>query len=358
MISKELLSLPKKAGRVVRDGEFPFAAVGLSHGHIYGMCRGLISAGATLKYVYDEDMSLVADFLKRYPEVTVAKSLDEVLSDNDIKMVASADIPSKRCPLGIKVMEAGKDYFADKAPLVTLEQLDAARAAVKRTGRKYAVYYGERLGSECGMFAGTLVERGAIGRVINVIGMGPHKLSNGEKRGEWFYRRETQGGILIDIGSHQIEQFLHYTGNIRATVSASRIGNYNHKYYPEFDDFGDCNLIGANGATGYFRVDWFTPLGVKPFGDGRTLIVGTDGYIELRKYTNIGTEDIGDNMIIATNDGVETLNVNGKIGLAYFGQLILDCLEGTERAMTQEHAFYSAELSIIAQNAAFDCERI
>lgn len=358
MINKDLLALPEKAGKVVKDGEFPFAAVGLSHGHIYGMCAGLISAGATLRYVYDDDPSLVAAFLERYPDTPVAKSLDEILSDKSIKLVASADIPSKRCSLGIKVMEAGKDYFADKAPLVTLEQLDTARNAVRRTGKKYAVYYGERLGSECGMFAGTLIERGAIGRVINVIGMGPHKLANGEKRGEWFYKRETQGGILIDIGSHQIEQFLHYTGNNRATVTSSRIGNYNHKEFPEFDDFGDCNLLGANGATGYFRVDWFTPLGVKPFGDGRTVIVGTDGYIELRKYTDIGVEDIGNNMVIATNDGVEKLNVNGKIGLPYFGQLILDCLEGTERAMTQEHAFHSAELSIIAQNAAFDCKRM
>lgn len=357
MINKDLLTLPEKAGRVIRDGEFPFAAVGLSHGHIYGMCDGLIKAGATLKWVYDENPALIEDFRKKYPEIPVAKSLDEILCDKEVKLVASADIPSKRCPLGIKVMESGKDYFADKAPLVTLSQLDAARDAVRRTGKKYAVYYGERLGSECAMFAGTLIERGAIGRVINVIGMGPHKLANGEKRGEWFYKRETQGGILIDIGSHQIEQFLYYTGNSRATVTSSRIANYNHKEYPEFDDFGDCNLLGANGATGYFRVDWFTPQGVKPFGDGRTVIVGTDGYIELRKYTNIGVEDVGNNMIIATSDGVETLNVNGKIGLPYFGQLILDCLDGTENAMTQEHAFYSAELSVLAQNGAFMCER-
>ena len=357
MITKELLSLPEKAGRVVKDGEFPFAAVGLSHGHIYGMCEGLLSAGATLKYVYDDDPALVANFKKRYPDVLVAKDLDEILSDKEIKMVTSADVPSKRCPLGIKVMEAGKDYLADKAPLVTLKQLDEVRAAVKKTGRKYAVYYGERLGSESGVFAGELIKRGVIGRVLNVIGTGPHKLFGGEKRREWFFRRETQGGILIDIGCHQIEQFLYYTDNTRATITSSRIGNYSHKQYPEFDDFGDCNLLGANGATGYFRVDWFTPSGVKPFGDGRTFIMGTDGYIEVRKYTDIGVSDVGENMIVSTNDGVEKLCVAGKIGLPYFGQLILDCLEGTERAMSQEHAFYSAELSIIAQTAAFDCER-
>lgn len=357
MINKELISLPSKAKAVVKKGDFPFAAVGLAHGHIYGMCDGLISAGADLKYVYDGNPELVANFLRHYPNVKAVNNLDEILEDNEIKLVASADIPSERCKLGIKVMESGKDYFADKAPLITLEQLDAAKAAVKKTGRKYAVYYGERLGSECGMFAGTLIERGAIGRVISVMGLGPHKLNNGEKRGEWFFKRKTQGGILIDIGSHQIEQFLYYTGNNRATVTSSRIANYAHKYYPEFDDFGDCNLLGANGATGYFRVDWFTPLGVKPFGDGRTVICGTEGTIELRKYTDIGLSDDFSNIIIATNDGVEKMCVQGKIGLPYFGQLILDCLNGTENAMSQEHAFYSAELAVLAQTAAFDCER-
>lgn len=357
MINKDLLALPKKAGRVVSDGEFCFAAVGLAHGHIYGMTKGLLDAGATIKYVYDKNPALVAEFLKRFPGTPVAKSEEEILEDREVRLVASADVPSLRCPLGIRVMESGKDYLADKAPLISLEQLDAARAAVKKTGRKYAVYYGERLGSECGMFAGELISRGAIGRVLNVIGLGPHKLNNGERRGDWFYKRETQGGILIDIGSHQIEQFLHYTGNEKATVTSSRKGNFNHKQYPEFDDFGDCNLLGANGATGYFRVDWFTPAGVKPFGDGRTVIMGTDGYIELRKYTDIGVSDVGNNLIIANNDGVEVINVDGKIGLPYFGNLVLDCINRTENAMTQEHAFCSAELSVIAQNAAFDCER-
>lgn len=356
-INKDLLALPEKAGAVVKPGEFCFAAIGLAHGHIYIMCRGLMAAGATLKYIYDDNPELIDAFLRQIPGVRVAESEQEILSDSEVKLVASADIPSKRCPLGIRVMESGKDYLADKAPLVSLEQLDLARAAVKRTGRKYAVYYGERLGCESGVFAGTLIERGAIGRVVNVLGLGPHKLNNGEKRGEWFYKRETQGGILIDIGSHQIEQFLYYTKNTRAAVTSARIANFAHKQYPEFDDFGDCNLIGENGATGYFRVDWFTPQGVKTFGDGRTVICGTDGYIELRKYTDIGVSDGKDNLIIATNDGVEKICVEGKIGLPYFGELILDCINRTENAMTQEHAFYSAELSIMAQRAAFDCER-
>lgn len=357
MISKELLAFPEIPKPVVSGGEFPIAAVGLAHGHIYGMCAGLIAAGAQLRYVYDEDPVLVAAFLKQYPNVRVARCLEEILNDPEIRLVASADIPSRRCPLGIRVMESGKDCFADKAPLITLEQLAAAREAVRRTGQKYAVYYGERLGNEASVFADLLIQRGAVGQVINTVGLGPHKLGPADKRGSWFYRRETQGGILIDIGSHQIEQFLYYTGNTHATICSSRIANYSHKEYPEFDDFGDCSLLGGNGATGYIRVDWHTPGGVKPFGDGRTMICGTKGYIELRKYTDIAVDDRQNTVILVTDDGAEKLSVTGKVGLPYFGQLILDCLNRTETAMSQEHAFYTAELAIRAQNAAIDCQR-
>lgn len=111
-------------------------------------------------------------------------------------------------------MRAGKDYFTDKAPLISLEQLDAARAAVRETGRKYMVCFSERLQSESAVYAGELIRQGAIGRVIQVLGMGPHRL-NAPSRPAWFFERARYGGILCDIGSHQIEQFLFYTGRDR-----------------------------------------------------------------------------------------------------------------------------------------------
>ncbi len=357
MTDESLFAFPEKPQVRVQKGEFRFAAIGLAHGHIYGMCEGLEKAGAELACIWDEDRELVDRFLQRFPGTRVAESEAEILKDPGIKLVASADIPSRRCPLGIRVMESGKDYVCDKAPLTSEEQLCAARECAARTGRRYFVFYSERTGSEAGVYAGLLIDRGVIGRVVNVIGTGPHKLFGSEKRGEWFYKRETQGGILIDIGSHQLDQFLAYTGNTKAKITSSRIANFAHREYPEFDDFGDCSIVGENGATGYFRVDWFTPDGVKTFGDGRTLIVGTEGYIELRKYTDIGVSDDRDNVIVATNDGVRKMCVTGKVGLPFFFDVINDCLDRTETAMTQTHAFYCAELSLAAQTSALDVER-
>ncbi|AMG92006.1 MULTISPECIES: Gfo/Idh/MocA family protein [Citrobacter] len=334
---------------VVKPGEFIIAAAALDHGHIYGMCNGLTEAGATLKWVYDPDPAKVARFLQQFPQAQVADSLETILNDATIDLVASAAIPSERCPLGLKVMAAGKDYFTDKAPLTTLEQLEDAKAMVAKTGRKYAVYYSERLHVESAVFAGELIRQGAIGRVIQTLGTGPHR--EGSDRPDWFYERRYFGGILCDIGSHQIEQFLFYTGNSDAHIVASQVRNVNHPQYPQFEDFGDAMLAGDNGATGYFRCDWFTPGGLSTWGDGRLTLLGTEGYIEIRKYVDLtrGEQDV---VYLVNKEGEFRYPVAGKVGFPYFGQLILDCIQRTENAMTQEHAFKAAELCVKAQMQA------
>lgn len=341
---------------VVKPGEFIFAAMALEHGHIYGMCNGLIEAGGTLKWVYDPDPKKVEAFKAQYPQVQIARSEEEILEDPEVLLVAAAAIPSERAALGIKVMESGKDYFTDKTPFTTLEQVEAARDAAARTGRKYMVYYSERLHVESAVYAGELIQEGVIGRVLQVIGMGPHRL-NAPSRPEWFFQKEKYGGILCDIGSHQIEQFLFYAGCKDAKVVSSKVANYNHKEtYPELEDFGDATLIGDNGATNYFRVDWFTPDGLRTWGDGRTFILGTEGYIELRKYIDVGRDPAGDHLYLVNGKGEKHFELQGKVGYPFFGQLILDCLNRTEHAMTQEHAFKAGELCVRAQMMAVRVE--
>jgi predicted dehydrogenase len=340
---------------VVKPGEFQFAAIALDHGHIYGMCQGLMDAGGELVAVYEPDPVKLKAFSERYPQAVPASSEMEILSDPRIQLVASAAITSMRCDLGLRVMEAGKDYFTDKAPFTTLEQLEQAREQVKKTGKKYMVYYSERLHVECAIYAEQLVNEGAIGRVVQVMGLGPHRL-NAPNRPKWFFERDKYGGILCDIGSHQIEQFLTYSGAKDATIVRSQIANYHNKDYPELEDFGDAMLVGDNGATFYFRVDWLTPDGLSTWGDGRTLILGTEGYIELRKYVDIARDLKGGHLYLVNKDGEQHIEVDGLVGYPFFGQLILDCIHRTENAMTQEHAFKAAELCLKAESSAVRIE--
>ena len=341
-----------KAQPVVKPGEFVFSAAHLDHGHIYGMTNGLLEAGATLKYVYDPDPAKVAQFIRTYPQAIPADSEEQVLADQDTRLVAGAAVTSERCALGLRVMDAGKDYFTDKAPFTTLQQLESAKRKARETGRKYMVYYSERLHVEGAILAGYMIEQGEIGQVIHVEGFGPHRLG-APGRPAWFFEKEKYGGILCDIGSHQIEQYLHFAGEEDAKVVCSRIGNYANPDHPELDDFGDCSIVGAKGTTNYFRVDWFTPDGLSTWGDGRTIILGTKGYIEIRKYVNIASgQPGGDHVYLVNGRGEQYVNAQGATGYPFFGQLILDCLNRTENAMTQAHAFKAAELCLQAQAQA------
>jgi predicted dehydrogenase len=213
------------------------------------------------------------------------------------------------------------------------------------------VYYSERLHVEAAMHATDLVAAGTIGRVVQVIGLGPHRLGKAG-RPAWFFEKAKYGGILCDIGSHQFEQFLTFTGATDATVTQAAVGNFANPDKPEFEDFGEASLLGDNGTSNYIRVDWFTPDGLSTWGDGRTVILGTKGYIELRKYVDVARDKAGDNVYIVDDKGERHVNVSGKVGFPFFGRLILDCLNRTETAMTQAHTFKSAELCLRAQLAA------
>lgn len=344
-----------KSKSVCEKGEFLVGVIGLDHGHIYGICNGLTEAGAELASVYDSDPKKAEIFCKTYPGVKQALSEQEILNNPEIDLVASAIIPSLRCDLGIRSMQSGKDFFVDKPPFTKIEHLYFAKKAVKETGKKYMVYYSERLHVESAVLAEKLIKENTIGRVLQVIGLGPHRL-NPSSRPPWFFQKQYYGGILCDIGSHQIEQFISFSGAKNAEITSAKIANYHHKEFPEFEDFGEATLLADNGAVNYFRVDWFTPDGLDVWGDGRVFILGTDGYIELRKYIDIARSTKGDQVYLVNHKGVKRIPATGTVGYPFFASFILDCLTRTENAMTQEHAFKAAELCLEAQARASKIE--
>lgn len=336
---------------VCAPGEFRFAVVGLDHGHVYGMTAGLEGAGGSVAAVYDPDPEKVAAYRSKHPGAQSFDSLDELLSVTDIALVCCAAVPDQRVEYGVKVLESGKHFLADKPPFTNRSQLERAREAVRRYNQIWAVYYSERLHNEAAVHAGTLIRDGVIGRVMNVVGLGPHRLNAGT-RPPWFFERSRYGGILTDLASHQIEQFLSFSGATDASIVHSAVANFNHPDYPELEDFGEVHLLTESGITGYFRVDWFTPDGLGIWGDGRVTILGTDGYIELRKYIDVAGDRTGDHVFLVDQHGEHHLRVNGTVGFPYFGHLILDCLNNTREAMGQDYAFRVAELSLIAQERA------
>ena len=337
--------------KVVNSGEFFFSVAFLDHGHIYAQTSGLVQAGATLKYVYDPDPKKLSGFCAKYPDVKIADSFEQILQDQETQLIASAAIPNLRADIGIKVMGSGKDYFTDKSPFTTLEQLERAKAVAIATEQKYAVYYAERLHNEAAWHAGELIKSGAIGRVLQVITLAPHRLSK-STRPDWFFDKDAYGGILTDIGSHQVEQFLTYTGASDANINFARASNLNNLDKVGLEDFGEVSMTGDNGVSFYARVDWFTPDGQATWGDGRTFILGTEGNIECRKYNDVAREAPTSKLFLTNGIKEQEIDCIDKSGFPFFGQLILDVINRTENAMSQEHVFKAAELSMLAQGIA------
>jgi predicted dehydrogenase len=326
-----------------------FSAIGLNHGHIYGQVNVLLGAGAELVSFYAREPELVAEFAKTYPQARLARSVQEILEDETIHLIVSASVPCERAPLGMAAMRHGKDFMSDKPGFTTLEQLAAVRRAQAETGRIYSVCYSERLGNRATVKAGELVQAGAVGKVVQTIGLGPHRIRL-PTRPEWFFRRAEYGGIIIDIGSHQVDQFLFFTGSSQAEVVAAQVANYKYPQYPELEDFGEAILRG-DGGSGYIRLDWFTPDGLETWGDGRLVILGTEGYIEVRKYCDIAGRPGGDHLFLVDHKGTHYIDCD-DVDLPYGRQLISDVINRTETAMPQAHCFLASELALQAQAQA------
>jgi predicted dehydrogenase len=327
-----------------------FSVIGINHSHIYGMAEALIAGGGKMISVYATEPDLLKAFTKRYPDVKVAASEKEILEDKSIQLVASASIPVDRAPLGIRVMQSGKDFMADKPGIVTFAQFKEVKKVQTETKRIYSIMYSERLGNPAAVKAGELVQSGAIGKVVQTIGLGPHRMTPAS-RPDWFFVPDKAGGVLCDIGSHQCDQFLFYTNSKTAEVSYSQIGNFNLPKYPDYQDFGDM-LVRAPGVTGYIRIDWFTPDGLATWGDGRTFILGTEGYIEMRKYIDITGRKGGNHLFLVNKKETKYFDCSA-VYMPYGEQLVSDVVNRTETAMTQDHCFLATELALTAQKKAF-----
>ena len=334
---------------ITAPNRIKFAVININHSHIYGMTNAIKRGGGQLVALYAKEPDLTAAFLKAFPEAKLAKSENEILEDPAIQLVLSSGIPDERAPLGIRVMQHGKDYLSDKPGITSLEQMAEVKKVQKETKRIYSIMYSERFENKGTEKASQLVKTGVIGQVIQTVNLAPHRIGKG--RPNWFWDKKRYGGILTDIGSHQFDQYLHFTGTTEAQVLLSQVGNVHHPDKPLFEDFGDVMLSG-NGGTGYIRVDWFTPDALDTWGDGRLTILGTDGYIEVRKNTDILSGNKGGNQLYLANNK-EMLHIDCNDVVLPFGPLFVDdVVNRTETAMTQAHCFLATELALKAQKNA------
>jgi predicted dehydrogenase len=340
------------------DQPVRFAAVGLDHAHIFGQVGGLIGSGAEfVAMATDDPESAIAKTVReRYPDVAVADDPDELAARDGIDLVVTAAVPDRRGPIAVTALRAGKDVVADKPGCVSHDQLTQIEKAVAETGRFWSVTFSERFEVPCVIKAGELVRQGRIGTVVQTLGLGPHRigdkghLGGGGGRPDWFYDKDRFGGIITDIASHQIDQFLWFTGSKTAEVVASTVGNFANPDRPGLQDFGEV-LLRSDNAQGYVRVDWYTPAGLPTWGDGRLMVLGTEGYLEMRKYVDVEGREGGNHLFVVDQAGTEYIDCS-EVALTYYADLVHDVRERTTTAAPQEHTFETMRLALTAQQNA------
>ena len=326
-----------------------FGIIGLDHNHVYLHARLLLDAGAVFAGYYSDKPELIAEFAQSYPDVPVAKSMAAILDDPGISIIGGSAMPAERASISIKAMQHGKDVVSDKPVAVNLAELAEIERVQKETKRIWCLYSNEHHDRRCTVRAGELVAEGAIGRVVQTTGLGPHCIRR-HWRPQWFFDRSVSGGIIGDIGTHQIEQFLFFTGSTSAEIALAQTGNFANTDYPEFEDYGEVSLIG-NGGLGWFRVDWYSPEAIKVPGDIRLFILGTDGYIETRKYIDPAGRTGAEHLMVANHEGARFIDI-GTVPLTFGKRLLDDVRNRTETAIPQARSFLAARLAMQAQTMA------
>lgn len=326
-----------------------FAAIGLTHSHIYGQTECMLRAGAEIVAFHEPLDELAVPFGEKYPQAKRVTDRDAILEDKTIQLILTSAIPAERAEIAIAAMQHGKDVMSDKPGMITFEQLADIKRVRAETGRIFSVCYSEHFETRSTVKAGELVAAGAIGEMLHTVGLGPHSLTNG-KRAPYFFQRDQYGGILCDIGSHQVEQFLFFSGVMEGDVISATVANRAHPETPGLQDVGDMHLKTPR-TTGFVRLDWFTPAGLGTWGDGRLTILGTEGYIELRKYIDIDGAPGKDHLFLVDAKGTHRIDCS-NVELPYGRQLVDDILNRTETAMPQERCFNAMELALKAQQLA------
>jgi len=335
----------------MKFSQYPnIAVIGVEHRHIYGMLEGMIAAGCKVSGWWTESSNVVTEgFVKRFPTLKRFNTKQELLDNQDIQVVLIADIPSRRAGLAIEAMNHGKDVMTDKPGCISEEELIALKKTVFETKKFWSIDFSERFEVPAVSYASELIKAGEIGTVIQTIGLGPHRL-NLATRPNWFFDPKSYGGILCDIASHQIDQFLHFTNSISAEIVTSSVANYANPSHAGLEDFGEV-VLQSNGSHGYIRVDWYTADALPTWGDGRLFILGTRGTIEIRKYIDIAGRTGTDHVLMVNNERVSYFDAS-KAKLNYFLNFSNDVMNRTETSCSQAHTFLVTELALKSQKMA------
>jgi predicted dehydrogenase len=150
--------------------------------------------------------------LALYPSAKGCKDYHEVLDDKSIDGVIIATPLHLHARITLDALAAGKHVFCEKAMARTMEECKAVYDAYARTDK--ALYYCmQRMYDEKYVKAMQMIKQGLIG---DVVGMRCHWFRNADWRRpvpspdlerwiNWRLYKEYSGGLMTELGCHQLE---------------------------------------------------------------------------------------------------------------------------------------------------------
>lgn len=324
--------------------------IGTEHLHLFEMIDGLVGVGAETVCHAATDGPLLGLY-EGWRSGSERRPVDEVIGDDSIDLVVIADVPADRGRLAADALVAGRNVLTAKPGVTTDHDLDEIDAAVRSTGRRWWVFFSERLCNRAVTEAVRLVHAGAIGELVAVAGAAPHTLS-ADTRPPWFFERDRAGGILVDLAAHQADQLLALAGPGRTEVLSATVANAAHPEHPGLQDLGRMSLrhVSDEGRTvlSDHHVDWLSPAGLGTWGDVRLVLTGTAGTIEVRSNIDVAGQPGGEHLLLVDGDSARRIDCSG-VTIDWAERLRADVELGTDSLAGHEHTVAACRLAIAAQ---------
>ena len=324
--------------------------IGIEHLHVFEMVDGLVNAGAATICHSAADGPLTSMY-EGWRTDSERRSVYGVLGDDSLDLVVLADVPAERGHLAADALVAGRHVLTAKPAVTSPDELDAIDDAVRSSGRRWWVFFSERLCNRAITEAIRLVHAGAIGELVAVAGAAPHTLAADSRPG-WFFDRDRSGGILVDLAAHQADQLLAVAGPGSTEVLAATVANVATPTHPGFQDLGRMSLrhTTADGRVvlSDHHVDWLSPAGLGTWGDVRLTLTGTTGSIEVRSNIDVAGAPGGEHLIIVDADSARRVDCS-DVRIDWAQRLRADIELGTDSFMDHDHTVAACRLALAAQ---------
>ncbi len=327
--------------------------IGVEHLHVFEMIDGLVQGGAAT-VCHAADGGPLTDLFEAWRTDSARVTATAVLDDRSLDLIVIGSIPADRGRIAIEALSAGHHVLTAKPGVTTLADLEAVAAAVASSGRRWWVFFSERLANRGVSEAVRRVHAGHIGQLVAITGLAPHTLGAGT-RPDWFFDPSRSGGILVDLAAHQADQLLALAGPGRTDVLAASVANVAAPDRLGMQDVGRMSLRHTTSSgrvvLSDHHVDYLSPSGLDTWGDVRLMITGTEGTIEVRSNVDPAGQPGSDHVIVVDAEAPRRLDVSA-VALDWAERLCSDIGAGTDTFMAHDHAVAACSITLRAQRLA------